>query len=118
MGDGPVMTTDKLRSMYVNGELVEMPMSSWDAVYRQISAWAVEDLQEREDHQRVTGQIWTAIYWSHYVKYEKEFFSLEEAESFLRTGWEYGDLTDEGIRLPGGTFVRTDCAQLPAKVKS
>lgn len=55
--------------------------------------------------QEGNGQQWVAVYWRYHSQYTEEFDSLDGALGFLHAGEDYGDLSSQEIRGPGGEVV-------------
>jgi hypothetical protein len=88
----------------INGQPVTASMDEWDRVTKEIAARRYADRKAWEDEQRRAGKVWTALYWMHHSEYADEFFSLEDARSFLVGGEDYGNLSAVGVRHPDGTI--------------
>jgi hypothetical protein len=58
-----------------------------------------------EQAQRDAGQVWWAIYDRYHVRHRDEYFSFEDAQSFLTYGADYGTLAAVGVELPDGTIT-------------
>jgi hypothetical protein len=49
-----------------------------------------------------------AVYWRHYIKIEQDGFQTpEDAEQFLQSGEDYGELASVAILLPDGTVWKS-----------
>lgn len=63
------------------------------------------------------SQVWTAVYFRHFSRYEEECESLEDAVRFLDSGEDYGELSSVEVRGPDGTVVMDEAALFEHYVK-
>ena len=104
---------DEIRSFYdgayldVDAKHIELTPEEAKAAQKAMSQYFVRKALEEQEFARKEGRVWYANYWRYHSLSKDEFFSLEDAVQFLRTGEDYGDLSASGgwIACPGGVKI-------------
>jgi len=97
-----------LLTLIVRDVPIEMSLDEWEEVGRTIRGHVLDRQRQLEDEQRAAGQVWHSVYYRYGQQHEDEHFSFKDAAVALRSGWEYGELSDVGIRLPDGRLIESE----------